>query len=413
MEGLSEQLHAFRHDLAESLDLFRADTLGAKCVSTAGGSAASSHEAHNDRGVKSVGDADMCKVVEEVRAGTLAVLDSIKQNRLEMTDRSATEASSLLGAIQDATATLSEQISALRAQSAKYEKLCEEQIPAPTAQSSTPEVHLSKVLEAFDAHASVTRTAFVDISKAVLGEVRKGWVEVGAVWGYPPDEKVPGAGAQDVDLSEVLRAFEVHAKSSVAALEDIRTCVLDNAHNATHEVQAPPPGSAAITTLAGVDGLAGASEDRILSKVNGDHKVAMIELQKITAVLDGLMDISSSNFDLSPVLEAIKRLDCMPSDVNFDSVFRAITEAGTSIASAQTHLSQAGKLPTCDDILDLRQVILANLKDLAVTCVQTREKMDSLEERLISRMSSNHKVAMFELQKTNTASTTEATPLDA
>lgn len=362
--------------------------------------------------------------------------------------------------------------------------------PISGDQPGAAQIDLSKVLEAFEEHTrhaeehtaacyrhleehtATSLTAFRNISKTVLQEVRKGWVEAGSLFCSPPSRvEMSGSYSTEANLLRLLQPLEEHAAASRAAVEDMCKSVcsdssrhggqgvdfsevlvairemqskvdlseileatdkirrdiklelsdmkplLHSAHSvspghapATYEV--PPPaelgsGVDALSTLHQVSGLGGL-EERLLSKVSSEHKLALIELHKILTVLDGIMDMSSSQLDLSPVLDAIARLDMQPAEVNFNSVFRTMTEISGSIAAAQVQLSQAGKLPTQDDLIDLRQVVLANLRDLAVNCEQLQGKVDNLEERLISRMSSNHKVAMSELQKATNVHVVEA-----
>lgn len=234
-------------------------------------------------------------------------------------------------------------------------------------------------------------------------------------------DKIHDLQKPQVDLSEILVAVEKSKRdvklelSSVKSLIDSASRTVGEAASGNAAGPAQPPldstvaeGSSNTLHQAISPQLDGNSE-QLQKKVSSDHKLAMIELHKILAVLDGIMDMSSSRLDLSPVLEAIARLDMQPPDVNLSSIMRAITEVSTSLATVQMRQSQAGKMPTEDDFVDLRQILLASLRDLEVNGEQLQEKVDNLEERLISRMNSNHKLAMFELQKTTNAQMLEST----
>lgn len=516
MEGLATDIigsfSGQLQDMAESLILLRADM-------ASGHISASSHEAHT--GYKTGGDApDMSEVVQEVRAGNLAVLESLQQLRLEGVQVEATgniEATSC-GPVLEAIAEMNQRQEGSREsirqmmerlesgsgvegagtrkeagsatdctqvlerlelsvkvlediRQCALEREAQEQPLSTGVAASVPdnraEADISRVLHAFAEHAVESRTAFSDISKTVMHEVRKSWVEVASLW---------GGGSQStqakVDMSEILEATEKlrrdiklelsTLKSQVAAGKDgtprkaSKTGTTSTVGAETPPTFGSPDHSLTMgTSSTGTetapklrnllqsmmqDGFSSLQQvvlthidegneqvqkkvlkrvdetneqlqkrvnvvhENILSKVGSDSKLAMIELNKLTAVMDGIMDMSSSQLDLSPILQAITRLDTQPSEINLNSVVRSIADLSSSVGAVQAQLGQGGKLPTEDDFLDLRQVFLASLRDLEVSSEQLQEKVDNLEERVISRMNSNHKISMHELQKTTSTS---------
>lgn len=558
---VSEQLQALREEMLNSMEHLKADVRSVKGDADTRGIAASSHEAHRYGACKSGADIAMGDVIDEVRAGSLAILESLKQMSREGPDipeagmQSAPIVEEMRGVKEDALPScidLSPVLEAIREMSQRHESSIESirsninANPVETTQlradvdfgqvlqafdehamssmrvledirQCNQDVAFSKLLEAFEEHDRNTRAAFGDISKTVLKEVRKGWVEVGSLFGGGQISEPGHMGVtspkscNEADISKVLQAFDDHAAASMKVLSDRPepggqggdfSVVLDAIRDiqnilcgsdqteakldfsevveATEKLRrdvkkelaamktllcgapsapsmratvpasdAPmastPSGRNSIVVIrhgqpsegALPDTASGVSaealscvqesivtqvdesteqlqkkvsniEERILSKVSAEHKLAKIEMNKMMSVLDGINDMFSSQLDLSPVLEAIAKLDTTsPRETGGrDLVFRAVTDVGTSVAAAHTQLS---KLPTEDDFIDLRQVISTNLRDLEVNCEQLQEKVDNLEERLIARMSSNHKVAMFELQKATNASMLEAT----
>jgi hypothetical protein len=203
-----------------------------------------------------------------------------------------------------------------------------------------------------------------------------------------------------MDFSEVLHAMEANSAAALSILGDIQQCIKQDIPKAA---PAEACGSVSVPPTEPYQEepqkITNFSEENLLSKGIADQKLLMVELKKISSLLDGFMDMSRDQVDLGPVLDAIAKLDPRPAEVNFDSVFRTITEISGSIAAAQAQLSQAGKLTTENDFMDLRQVVMANLHDLGLNGERLREKIDTLEERLLSGIVSNHKVAMLELQK--------------